>query len=261
MTWVWDHSQARGNDRLVLLAIADHAHDDGAGAWPSQELLTQKTHLSESTVRRCIRSLEDLGELVTDRGRLGNRYRVDMTGRATGQNDRSDNGEGHSDRSDRSSVTGTGNRQEPSNTSSLREEGDDEGRIRKRQPTAAELIAVEALEDLVPRIQRGAGIDLGHEIVGRFRKAWALAEAKGVKPQSAGQAVLAAYYFAVTGEEATGNERAKIGRLVNNFQVLAVAGFEAAMKKDLEGDWLAYAWQVCKGLQRDHEIRQERGTA
>jgi hypothetical protein len=34
MTWVWQHSRADGNVRLVLLAIADSANDDGLDAWP-----------------------------------------------------------------------------------------------------------------------------------------------------------------------------------------------------------------------------------
>lgn len=67
MTWVWDYSQAKGNDRLVLLAIADSADHDGSNAWPSVATLCRKTGLSESTVHRCIRSLVKLGELRVDR--------------------------------------------------------------------------------------------------------------------------------------------------------------------------------------------------
>lgn len=35
MTWVWDQSTTAGNERLVLLAIADTADDHGGNAWPS----------------------------------------------------------------------------------------------------------------------------------------------------------------------------------------------------------------------------------
>ena len=35
MTWVGDHSPVGGNERLVLLAIADCANDEGGDAWPS----------------------------------------------------------------------------------------------------------------------------------------------------------------------------------------------------------------------------------
>lgn len=66
-TWVWQHSLAEGNDRLVALAIADRANDDGEDCWPNMETLCRKTRLSRSTVSRCVRSLEDLGELRVDR--------------------------------------------------------------------------------------------------------------------------------------------------------------------------------------------------
>lgn len=70
--WVWEHSQAEGMTRLVLLAIADSAEDDGSDAWPSFETLTKKCHCSESTVRRAIRRLEELGELEFQRVRHAN---------------------------------------------------------------------------------------------------------------------------------------------------------------------------------------------
>jgi hypothetical protein len=94
MTWVWQHSRADGNVRLVLLAIADSANDDGLDAWPSINRLCQKTRLSERTVRRCVRELEQLGELRCLGGRRGahgrrvsNRYEVTMA--SSGQIDRS----------------------------------------------------------------------------------------------------------------------------------------------------------------------------
>lgn len=97
MTWVWKHSSAEGTDRLVLLAIADSADDDGTNAWPSEVTLADKCRVSERTVRRSIRALESLGVLVvephaggkpeTRRDRRPNRYTVRM---ATGQIDRPD---------------------------------------------------------------------------------------------------------------------------------------------------------------------------
>jgi hypothetical protein len=94
MTWVWQHSRADGNVRLVLLAIADSANDDGLDAWPSMNRLCQKTRLSERTIRRCVRELEQLGELRCLGGRRGahgrrvsNRYEVTMA--SSGQIDRS----------------------------------------------------------------------------------------------------------------------------------------------------------------------------
>lgn len=62
LSWVWDHSQAAGNDRLVLLAIADNANDEGT-CWPGVALLAHKTRLHPRTVQRCIASLRKMGEL------------------------------------------------------------------------------------------------------------------------------------------------------------------------------------------------------
>ncbi|MDG6104008.1 helix-turn-helix domain-containing protein [Dactylosporangium aurantiacum] len=63
MTWVWDSSPVGGNDRLVLLAIADNAADDGTNAWPSLHTLARKTLLDVRTVRRIVRRLEEGGHL------------------------------------------------------------------------------------------------------------------------------------------------------------------------------------------------------
>jgi hypothetical protein len=112
---VWQHSRAAGNDLLVLLALADYCAKDDDVAWPSQDAIAEKTRLSESTVRRCLRSLEQLGELVTEtnagplyRGarRSVNRYRIAIGG----QSDRSKGGQSapkgvQSDTERRSAVT------------------------------------------------------------------------------------------------------------------------------------------------------------
>lgn len=82
MTHVWDHSKASEGALLVLLAIADHAHDDGAGAWPSLETLGKKARMSERGVRYALRKLQDAGELVVEykAGPKGsNRYKVVLT--------------------------------------------------------------------------------------------------------------------------------------------------------------------------------------
>lgn len=63
MDRVWSYSQAKGIDRLVLLAIADHASDDGSNAWPSIATLARKTGVSGRTVQRSIQRLVEMGEL------------------------------------------------------------------------------------------------------------------------------------------------------------------------------------------------------
>jgi hypothetical protein len=69
MGLVWERSRASGSDLLVLLAIADNAHDDGAGAWPSIDTLAFKTRLSRRNVQYVLKHLEALGELSVERGR------------------------------------------------------------------------------------------------------------------------------------------------------------------------------------------------
>jgi hypothetical protein len=81
MSDVFDYSEATGNDRLVLLAIADEADDDGTNAYPGVATLARKVRLPERTVMRCLDRLESGGELSVirpekpGRGKY-NRYRV-----------------------------------------------------------------------------------------------------------------------------------------------------------------------------------------
>jgi hypothetical protein len=81
MTWVWDHSRSKKTERLVLLAIADCASEDGSNAYPCTAELMRKTGLSERGVQSAISNLVKLGELFVGRN-LGprgcNRYRVVM---------------------------------------------------------------------------------------------------------------------------------------------------------------------------------------
>lgn len=82
MQWVWDHSQSQNAARLVLLAIADNASDDGGNAYPSNATLQRKANLSERGVRAAVARLIEIGELRADinGGRSGtNMYQVIMT--------------------------------------------------------------------------------------------------------------------------------------------------------------------------------------
>jgi hypothetical protein len=62
-SFVWERSEAEGADRLVLLALADFADENGNcfGSWGKLE---QKTRLSRATVARCLRRLQDSGDLL-----------------------------------------------------------------------------------------------------------------------------------------------------------------------------------------------------
>lgn len=74
MNWVWEQSPVKGNERLLLLAIADCASDDGTNAFPSKQKLQDKTKLDLSTIRRIVKRLEQQGRLAV--------YRSEQRGRA-----------------------------------------------------------------------------------------------------------------------------------------------------------------------------------
>lgn len=86
MTIALHHSKARGTTKLVLLGIANHQGD--GGAWPSIRTLARYGGVSERSVQRALRELEDLGEIRThiQQGGMGvpasvrpNRYEVTLT--------------------------------------------------------------------------------------------------------------------------------------------------------------------------------------
>lgn len=61
---VMHHSKAKGNTRLVALAIA-HYHDDRGenGAFPKQDTIAKLANVSKRTVQRSVTELVELGEL------------------------------------------------------------------------------------------------------------------------------------------------------------------------------------------------------
>lgn len=82
ISWVLKHSEAKGSDRLVLIALADKASDDGTHAYPSVDTLARESRCSRRTVQSSLRKLEADGRLVCEglgpRGQ--NRYVVIMGG-------------------------------------------------------------------------------------------------------------------------------------------------------------------------------------
>lgn len=63
LTWVFKYSEAKLANRLVLLALADYAHDDGSKAFPSIPTLAAKARVSERTAIRCLQALVKDGEI------------------------------------------------------------------------------------------------------------------------------------------------------------------------------------------------------
>ena len=59
---VWQGSQHKSGNLLVLLVLADHADDRGT-AWPGIRLLARKARLSQRHTRRCLNQLVASGEL------------------------------------------------------------------------------------------------------------------------------------------------------------------------------------------------------
>ena len=64
MATVLHRSKAKGTAKLVLVGIANHAGD--GGSYPALATLATYANVDERTVRRALRDLERIGELVTD---------------------------------------------------------------------------------------------------------------------------------------------------------------------------------------------------
>jgi len=56
-----------GSEKLVLLAMADHARDDGTGCYPAVELLARKTSQSRRGVQKIMRRLQVAGLIAPSR--------------------------------------------------------------------------------------------------------------------------------------------------------------------------------------------------
>lgn len=84
MTRVFDYSQARLADRLVLLVIADRSDDDGTGCWRGRDSIARMAGVSQRQVTASIARLVELGELaVVERAGRTNLYRVTLAESAT----------------------------------------------------------------------------------------------------------------------------------------------------------------------------------
>lgn len=71
--WVWNHSQAKGTARLVLLAIADKASGKDCSAYAGTTMLVQRSNAARSSVVVAVDKLLDSGELAIIEGTTGPR--------------------------------------------------------------------------------------------------------------------------------------------------------------------------------------------
>lgn len=63
ITWAWS-VEAKPTEKLMLLALADHANDEDFTCWPSLTHLEKKTGLNRTTVWRSIDRLVELGAVT-----------------------------------------------------------------------------------------------------------------------------------------------------------------------------------------------------
>ena len=79
---IWKHSQATGNDLLLLLALVKYRQP--AGMYATKETLAGLMRCNVDTVDRSLKRLKALGELIWDKGsshsKRANRYFILLPG-------------------------------------------------------------------------------------------------------------------------------------------------------------------------------------
>ena len=68
VAWVLENSTAELGARLVLIAIANHAHSDGTGAYPSYETIGQEARMDRRNAIAAVQRLEQDGHIKILRG-------------------------------------------------------------------------------------------------------------------------------------------------------------------------------------------------
>ena len=63
MTKVFDTTEIKGNEKLLMLSLADFSNDSGV-CFPSYNTLTTKTSMNKGSVAKWLKSLEDKGYLL-----------------------------------------------------------------------------------------------------------------------------------------------------------------------------------------------------
>lgn len=66
MTQVWERTDLGQSETLVLLALADHADDNGE-CWPSMQRIAEKARVQRRAVQRIVQKLEEKGLVTVER--------------------------------------------------------------------------------------------------------------------------------------------------------------------------------------------------
>jgi DNA-binding transcriptional ArsR family regulator len=75
LNWAWEQPVDKAANKLVLLALADHANSDGE-CWPSMKRIAERSDISPRHVSRAISELIELGLVEkANRRRHGGEYR------------------------------------------------------------------------------------------------------------------------------------------------------------------------------------------
>ena len=95
--------------RLVLVVLADHAHADGTSAFPSKVTISDRINVSERTVQRHLRALEEAGLITPGDAQLVAHIRPDRRPRVWNLTltERGDNLTPRTERGDTNGPTGS----------------------------------------------------------------------------------------------------------------------------------------------------------
>ena len=84
LTWAYSQEGLSAAESAVLVYLVFASDKDSLECWPALATIAKPTRLGVSTVRRCLRSLEDKGLIASvDRPGTSRRYRLTRPERAT----------------------------------------------------------------------------------------------------------------------------------------------------------------------------------
>lgn len=74
MSWAWDQKGLSEGEKLLLMALADHADDDGI-CWPGQKRLAEKVGCTDRTIRTRLTRMETEGLIRRERRKTQSGFR------------------------------------------------------------------------------------------------------------------------------------------------------------------------------------------